>query len=272
MESVISFYKNFFVNIYNKRDLLSHLIYRDVSNRYKGSFLGGLWSLLNPLLLLVVYTFVFSVVLKSKWGLPGEGKLDFAIVLFCGMILFNAYADATNRSPSLILDNKNYVKKVVFPLEIIPLIPVFSSFFTGLISLALLIIIICLVHGMPGIDTFLTPLLWIPLFMMTVGMSLIISSLGVYIRDLSQVVSLLNMVLMFLSPIFFPIEKIPEALRSFVSLNPLADLVTQTRGILIFHQSFDWFGFGKSLGISMIIFCIGIAVFSSLKKGFSDVI
>jgi len=264
--------RDYFFIVYNKRDLLWHLIKRDITNRYKGSFIGVVWSIINPMLLLIVYTFVFSVILKAKWGLPGEGRLDFAIALFCGMILFNAYADASNRAPTLVLDNKNYVKKVIFPLEILPIVPVSSSFFSGLISLIILMATVTVVHGFPGSHMFLLPLLWVPLYLMTLGVCLLISSLGVYIRDLSQVVSLFNMVFMFLSAIFFPIERIPEIFRNATKFNPLAELVTQTRAILIFSKPFDWIGYGQSILVSIIVLFIGIITFHVLKKGFADVV
>lgn len=263
---------DYFSIVYEKRDLLWHLVNRDIKNRYQGSFIGLMWSIINPILLLVVYTFVFSVILNAKWGLPGEGRLDFAIALFCGMVLFNAYADASNRAPTLVLDNKNYVKKVIFPLEILPIVPVSSSFFSGLISLIILVATVIVVHGFPGVYVFLLPLLWIPLYLMTLGVCLLISALGVYIRDLSQVVSLFNMVFMFLSPIFFPIERIPEIFRNVAKFNPLAELVTQTRAILIFSKPFDWIGYGQSILISIIVLFVGIVTFNVLKKGFADVV
>jgi len=252
--------------------LLQHLTKRDISNRYKGSYGGIVWSFLNPILLLTVYTIVFSVIMKSRWGLPNEGRIDFAIVLFAGLICFNMYADTTNRATTVIRDNKNYVKKVVFPLSLLPLISLNSTFFTGIVSFIILTLTVAFTKGLHSPSVILLPLLWVPLYFMTLGMSYLISSIAVYIRDVAQVVSLFNMMFMFLSPIFFPLERMPEALQRVAALNPIAEVVTQTRNILIFDGSFSWTGYIQCLLISIVLLQMGISTFYLLKKGFADVI
>lgn len=260
------------MQIVHNRNLMSHLTRRDIVNRYKGSYAGIIWSFLNPLMLLSVYTFVFSVIMKSRWGMPGEGRLDFAIVLFAGLACYNMYADATNRSSNNIVENKNYVKKVIFPLAVLPVVLVNSSFFNGMMSYLILVSAVVFTKGIHSWGVLLLPLLFIPLYLMTLGVCYLISSVGVFVRDVAQIVTLFNMAFMFLSPIFFPLDRIPPSIRDVAALNPIAEIVTQIRNILIFDGDFYWTGFLVSLLISSVIFVVGVYVFDVLKKGFADVL
>ena len=265
-------YRELFLDLKNNRSLLFHLTRRDITNKFKGSYAGFIWSFLNPLLLLVVYTFVFSVIMKAKWGLHNEGNLDFAIVLFAGLIVFNMYAEATNRAANIIYDNKNYVKKVVFPLNILPVIIVNSSFFNGLISYLILLIALLLFKSALSINCFIVILLIIPIYLMTLGVTYFISAISVFIRDVGQVIAIFNMAFMFLSPIFFPMERMPQKFQFIASLNPIAYIVTQVRDTLIFSRGFNWDGYYIATLASFVIFMIGFLIFSSLKKDFADVI
>lgn len=269
---MISNYKELFFDLTRNRNLLYHLTRRDITGKFKGSYAGFVWSFINPLLLLVVYTFVFSVIMKAKWGLQNEGNLDFAIVLFAGLIVFNMYAEATNRAASIIYDNKNYVKKVVFPLNILPVIIVNSSFFNGLISYIILLVALLLFKESISYQCIIAIVLMIPLYLMTLGVTYFVSAVSVFVRDVGQVISIFNMAFMFLSPIFFPMERMPKNFQFIASFNPIAYIVTQVRDTLIFGRSFNWDGYFIATLSSLVIFIIGFWVFSSLKKDFADVI
>ncbi|MCL9668603.1 ABC transporter permease [Rosenbergiella epipactidis] len=265
-------YKELFYDLNNHKSLLFHLTKRDITSKFKGSYAGLAWSFLNPLLLLTVYTFVFSVIMKAKWGLKNEGNLDFAIVLFAGLIVFNMYAEATNRAANIFNDNKNYVKKVVFPLNILPIVIVNSSFFTGLISYIILLIALVVFKHTLHPDSIMTVFLIIPIYLMTLGVTYFISAIAVFVRDVGQVIAIFNMAFMFLSPIFFPMERMPKNFQAIASYNPIAYIVTQVRDSLIFSRGFDWTGYFIAVLTSLVIFVLGFLVFSSLKKDFADVI
>lgn len=265
-------YKELFFDIKKNRSLLFHLTKRDITNKFKGSYAGFIWSFLNPLLLLIVYTFVFSVIMKAKWGLQNEGNLDFAIVLFAGLIIFNMYAEATNRAANIIYDNKNYVKKVVFPLNILPVIIVNSSFFNGLISYAVLLVMIFIFMDSLRFHSGVALTLLLPIYLMTLGVTYFIAAISVFIRDIGQIITIFNMVFMFLSPIFFPVDRMPQIFQYASSLNPMAYIVTQIRDTLIFNRGFNWHEYFVTTLVTFIIFTVGLTVFSSLKKDFADVI
>ena len=274
MQRIWNVHRDVLVSLIQQRDLLLHLIRRDVANRYKGSYFGVLWAIANPLLLLGVYTLVFSTIMHSRWDASSsqEGHMDFAIILFAGLLCFNVFADTTSRASTIVLDHKNYVKKVVFPLHFLPLMALASALFTGAMSLSILMVAIWIFKTGFGLMALLIPVLLLPLIFMTLGAALLIAALGVYIRDVAQIVGLFNMVFMFLSPIFFPIERTPERLRSLAEFNPLAVVVTQMREILIFHGGFDWYSWEIALLVSLLILELGLLFFRAVQRGFADVI
>ena len=196
------------------RGLIWDLVKRDFIGRYKGSILGVFWSLFNPLFMLAIYTFVFSVAFKARWGTGEESKVAFAIVLFSGIIIHTFFSECLNRSPSLITSNPNYVKKVVFPLEILPWMALFSALLHFLVSFGVLQVF-CLLADVPvHFGVLLTPIILIPLILMVMGLYWIFASLGVYLRDLSQFVVIVTTVALFLAPVFYRIETLPETYQS----------------------------------------------------------
>ncbi|HBN1876904.1 TPA: ABC transporter permease [Escherichia coli] len=269
---MLSKFSELFIDVKKNRHLLYHLTKRDITSKFKGAYAGLIWSFINPLLLLVIYTFVFSVIMKAKWGLSNEGNFDFAVVLFTGLIVFNMYADATNRAANIIHDNKNYVKKVIFPLNILPIIVVNSSFFNGIISYLILFTVLLLFKDTLNIQCVFIILLLFPIYLMSLGVTYLVSAISAFARDIGQVMGIFNMAFMFLSPIFFPMERMPAKFQFIASLNPIAFVVTQARDTLIFNKGFNWDGYAVSLLCSSIIFVVGFIVFSSLKKDFADVI
>ena len=259
-------------SVWHNRQLIRALTKREVIGRYRGSTLGVLWSFFNPVFMLAVYTFVFSVVFKARWNAGSDSKTEFALVLFAGLIVFNLFAECINRSPSLILANVNYVKKVVFPLEILPWVSLGAALFHGLISLLVWLLFYTLFFGLPHPSSLLLPLVVLPLIFLTMGMSWALAALGVYLRDIAQVIGLFTTVLMFLSPIFYPLTALPKQYQSLLLLNPLTLVVEQARAVLIWGQSPDWNLLGIYLLISAGIAWLGFAWFQKTRKGFADVL
>ena len=199
-----------FASLWRNRELIKASVKREVLGRYRGSFLGLAWSFFNPLFMLAVYTFVFSVIFQARWGGGSGSKTEFALVLFAGLLVFNLFAECINRAPGLILSNTNYVKKVVFPLEILPFVGLLSALFHTLISLGVWLIAYTLFFGIPHLTVFYLPLVLLPFCLFIMGLSWALASLGVFLRDVSQFIGLLTTALMFISPIFYPATAFPK--------------------------------------------------------------
>lgn len=259
-------------NFWRHRSLIRQMVWREVIGRYRGSILGVLWSFFNPLFMLVIYTFVFSVVFRSKWGQGAESRTEFAIIMFAGLIIFNLFVEVVNRSPSMVLQNANYVKKVVFPLEILPLVAFGSALFHTFISAMVLLFFYFIVNLTIHYTIIFFPIILLPLFFITLGISWFLASLGVYLRDVSQTVGILTSALLFTTPIFFPASALPEGIRSFLFLNPLTFIIEQTRNILIWGEIPHWRGLVFYTGLSVVVAVCGLLWFQKTRKGFADVI
>jgi lipopolysaccharide transport system permease protein len=259
-------------SLWRNRELISSLTQREVIGRYRGSTLGILWSFFNPVLMLAVYTFVFSVVFKARWNAGSESRTEFALVLFAGLMVFNLFSECVTRAPSLILSNANYVKKVVFPLEILPWVSLGSALFHTLISLGVWLLFYAVFFGIPPVTAWLLPVVVIPLIAFTMGISWFLASLGVYLRDVSQIIGILTTVLMFLSPIFYPVSSLPEEYRGLFQLNPLTPTIEMARDVLIWGKLPDWTLYGVSLAAALLVACLGFAWFQKTRKGFADVL
>ena len=260
------------VSLIKHRELLCSLIKRDFIGRYKGSFLGVGWSLFNPLLMLTVYTMVFSVAFKVRWNTIDDGNLSFAIVLFSGMIVHAFFAECINRAPTLILNNTSYVKKVVFPLEILPVVTLCSALLHFIVSFIVLLVF-CLIAGVEvHIQTILLPIILLPLVLMALGFSWLLASLGVYIRDLAQAMTMVSTVLIFLAPVFYPITALPEAYQAFIKWNPITLPVDQLRRVMLFGVSPNWIEWLVAFVASILICSFGYCWFQRTRKGFADVI
>lgn len=261
-----------FASLWRNRGLTYALAKREVIGRYKGSILGLFWSFFNPLFMLSIYTFIFSVVFKARWQGGSGSKTEFALILFAGLIVFNLFAECFSRAPSLIVSNANYVKKVVFPLEILPLVGLCSAMFHALISLGVWLVAYLLLYGMLHWTVLLIPLVFFPLSMFIIGLSWILASLGVYLRDVSQFVGIITTVTMFLSPIFYPVSALPEKYRHFLLLNPLGPAIEQIRGMLFWGRLPGMGGYFLYLGGMLLIAWFGFAWFQKTRKGFADVL
>lgn len=274
-ESVIGFFNPVLIvaHLWKYRDLIRQLTWREVVGRYKGSFIGLGWSFIQPLIMLFVYTFVFSVIFKARWGVESdEGKAAFALALFMGLITFSIFSEVANSAPSLVLGNANYVKKVVFPLEILPFVRLLSALINAVFSLGVLFVGILIFNHFIHWTALLLPLIWLPMMMFTLGCGYFLASLGVFVRDMGAVIGVLTTMLFFLTPIFYPISAVPEPFRIFCRVNPIAIFVEDARRVVLWglFPDWPWFFFGMVLSVAVLI--IGFVWFMKSKKAFADVI
>lgn len=266
--SFLWIFKSFWLNRY----LIWQLTKREVIGRYRGSFLGLLWSFVNPLLMLAVYTFVFGFVFKTRWAQGGTSVCDFSITLFSGLVIFNLFSECVNRAPTLILSNVNYVKKVVFPLEILPWVAMGTTLFHASLSVLVLLIFYLFIHFSLCWTIVFLPIVILPLIFFTMGLAWFLSSFGVYVRDVGQAIGVFTLVMMFLSPIFYPLSSLPESLRRIQFFNPLAFMIEQMRAVVIWGQTPSWLGFCFYLGAGLVTAWLGFAWFQKTRNGFADVI
>lgn len=265
--------KNIILNLWSKRDLIWQFIWREVLGRYRGSYLGILWSLFNPLLMLSVYTFVFSIIFKAKWGVSiTESKAEFALTMFCGIIAFNIFSECIMHAPRVVINNPNFVKKVVFPLEILPIITLGSALIHSLISLVILVVGIIFFMGTVSWTIIYVPLILVPLSLITLGISWFLASLGVFIRDIGYAIGVVIQILFYVTPVFYPINAVPKAFQGIMRLNPLSVIVEDFRRAIMWGMQPDWPWFTVVTILSIIIAFSGYTWFIKCKKVFADVI
>lgn len=260
-------------SLWSNRQLLRQLVKREVISRYRGSFLGTAWSFFNPLLMLAVYTFVFTTVMKIRWVEQGAvDKVNFAILAFVGLLVHGFFAECLNKAPTLIVSNVNFVKKVIFPLDALVWVLVGSALFhLGISVVVLFLAQIVLGVGVPW--TFaLFPLVLLPLILMMAGLGWLLASLGVYLRDISQVTGVISSIMLFLSPVFYPASSLPERIRPWLAINPLTHIIEDSRSVLVFGRVPDLTRWGVSMGIGLTIMLLGYAWFQKTRKGFADVL
>jgi lipopolysaccharide transport system permease protein len=260
-------------NLWRHRNLIRQFTRREIEGRYKGSFLGLFWSFINPLVLLLIYTLIFGIVFKARWPNAKTNSLsEFAVTLFCGLTAFNIFSECISRAPSLIVGVPSYVKKVVFPLEILPVSLLGSAIFHGLISLGILLVANLLVIGSFQWTIVLLPLIALPLIFLSLGFGWFLASLGVFIRDVGYTVALIVQVLFLMTPIFYPIENIPEPLQTVIRLNPLSSITENFRRIILWGWMPSWIGLSLWLLVTGTIMVLGYAWFMKTKKAFADVV
>lgn len=265
VEMVASFWRN--------RQLIVQMSKREAIGRYRGSVMGMAWSFFNPLLMLVIYTFVFSVVFKARWGIGAdESKTDFAIILFVGLIVHGLFAECVNRAPGLIISNVNYVKKVVFPLEVLPWVAFGSALFHTIISLFVLLLAQLVLNQHIPLTAALLPFVLTPLVLGTMGLAWFLAALGVYLRDVGQVTGMFTTVMLFISAVFFPMTALPERYQFWLHFNPLAVIIEQSRGVLIFGQLPSVATWSLMMSLGLVMAWAGFAWFQKTRKGFADVL
>jgi lipopolysaccharide transport system permease protein len=263
--------KAFGARMWLKRDVFWELTKRDIAGRYSGSFLGLLWSFLNPLLMLGVYTLAFREFLGMRWPSLAT-QADFSLMIFTGMIVHTLMAECVMRSPTVIVSNAGLVKRVVFPLAILPCVTLASSFFNAMLSMIVLLLFVLISrHALPWTLIYL-PILFAPYAMLLCGVSWLMASLGVFIRDITQLASLITTILMFLSPVFYPATSLHEPYRSWLLYNPLTLIIEQARGLVLFGQAPNWHALGLYSLIALGVLLAGYGWFRRTQDGFADVL
>jgi lipopolysaccharide transport system permease protein len=255
--------------------LIARMTKREVAARYRGSIIGLAWSFVNPVLLLLVYTFVFTIVFKARWGDTQFAVVEhggLALVIFSGMIVHALFSECFIRSPGLITGNANFVKRVVFPLEVLSWVAVGSATFHAAVSLLVLLAGQLLFAGQIPLTALLVPVVYLPLIILTLGLSWFAAASGVYFRDLSQVSGFISTVLLFLSPVFYPLSSIPDSYRWAFYLNPLTFIIESSRGLLLFGQMPSALGLAVYYAVSLAVAWLGFAWFQKTRRGFADVI
>lgn len=260
-------------SIWRHRELICRLGEREIQSRYRGSILGLSWSFVQPLTMLAVYTLVFSQVFKARWGTGNElGPLAFAVNLFAGLIVFNLFSECLNRAPGLILANPNYVKKVIFPLEVLAPVAIGTAGFHALTSLLVLVIFELMAYGRIPSSFLWLPLVWTPFLLGTLAITWILSALGVFVRDIGQLVGVIVSMLMFLSPIFFPLSALPARWLPILQLNPLAHVIEETRVVTIVGHAPSITYIIVGIIVSMVACEVSYRSFQRAKPAFADVI
>ena len=260
-------------SLLHHRELWWRLSEREIAGRYRGSVLGWGWSLLTPLLMLGVYTFVFSTVFKARWGdLEQAGSLGFAINLFAGLISFNIFAECASQAPTLILGHVNYVKKVIFPLEILSAVSVSAALFHACTSTVILLVFELIAIQQLPLTVLWLPLVWLPYVLGCLAMSWCISALGVFLRDLGQVIGVMVSMLMFMSAVFYPLSALPAPLQTLLSLNPLVLVIEQSRRILVQGSAPNMAYLLLGSGLMLALCELSFRLFKKAQRGFADVL
>jgi lipopolysaccharide transport system permease protein len=255
------------------KTLIWQLLRRDIHSRYRGSALGLLWSLATPILLLLIYTFVFQYIFKARWNdTSGETTSSFAMILFLGLSLHSILSEVVTKSSQLITTNPNFVKKIVFPLEILPWVNLLGALFNFSICLLLLLIVMFFKMGSIPLTALLLPVILLPYLIMLMGIGWILAALGVYVRDIQQVTGTLSTLLLFLSPVFYSVSSLSEDLRILISLNPLTFVVETSRKMFFYDQLPSLDGLLIYTAVALLIACLGFFFFKKVRPGFSDVL
>lgn len=254
------------------RLLLWEMTKRDISAKYKGSYLGIFWAILMPLGTLSVYSYVFGTVFNSRWSMAGKADVPFPIVLFAGLIVFNFFAECVNRAPTLVTSSPNLVKKSVFPVVILPWMATFTAFINSLISVSILLVSQLIFIGHIPVTALLFPIVLLPVALVALGVGWFLASLGVYVRDIAQMVGLVTTTLLFLTPIFYPPGRTPSTLDAFTSINPLATQVQSMRAILLWGEVPSLTSFATALVVGWAVAWLGLIWFTKTSDGFADVL
>jgi lipopolysaccharide transport system permease protein len=264
---------DYFQTLFTKRYLVLQYLNRQIRQRYRGSMLGVFWSLLTPLAMLVVYSFVFGTIFHSRFDVSQrENPVDFGLALFCGLNLFNFCSEVISNSPTLILDHSNLVKKVVFPLETLPAVTALDALLHCVIAFVpLFLAMIIFDHAFPWSFVFL-PLFLLPLAFFAVGCSLLLSALGVFIRDIKSLMVPLLTILMFCSAVFYPLTAIPQPYRQVIQLNPLARLIENARNTIIGGAAPSLIELLILTVAALLFVFLSSALFAKAKPAFADVL
>lgn len=263
------------------RALIFQLARREIEQRYQGSMLGLLWAVLQPVMLLAVYTFVFGTILEMRWTIAdGTGNAvvhdvstgRFALLLFSGLILFNIFGDCTTRAPNLLREHAVFVTKIVFPVEILPWATLVVALFNAAIASTVLTAFHLVLFGLPAATAWLAPLVVIPTVCMVMGISWALASIGLYLDDTRQAIGLVVTMTLFLSPVFYPLTIVPDPYRSLLYANPLTVGIESLRDVYFFGTLPDPIDFLFYLAAGWAVLWCGFAWFQRTKRGFADVL
>ncbi len=261
-----------FASFFKHRYLIFSLAKREIASRYRGSTFGAVWSIINPLLLLGVYTFVFSSVFEAKWGQNVGSKSEFAMILFCGLIVFTMFSETIVRAPTLILNHATYVKKVVFPLEVLIWVALLGSLFNLLTSFIVLLSFELVINQHIQWTVIFFPIVILPLVLLTAGICWFLASLGVFLRDIGQMIGILTTILLFMSPIFYPSSSVPVKYQAIFKLNPVSFFIEEARNVVIWGNLPSWVPLAQFTAVSLLFAWLGFAWFQKTRKGFADVL
>lgn len=265
--------KALLLGIWRQKKLIVALTKREIEGRYKGSLFGIFWSVLTPLIMVSVFTFVFGEIFQTKWaGAKNTNHLDFAAALFAGLLVYNLFAECIGKAPYLITSNSNYVKKIVFPLEVLSVVTVLAALFHFAVAYAVVIVLVLFSSWELTWTVLLTPLIVLPMLMLIMGLTWGLSALGVFLRDIGQIIQPVLTALMFLSPIFYPLSSVSPKLRWIYHLNPLTFVVEDLRGALLHQQGPNWQHWLVFTLLCAVTMGLGFLFFQRTRKGFSDVI
>lgn len=263
--------KTLWERVWIKRDVFWELTKRDIAARYSGSFLGLFWSFLNPLLMLGVYTLAFREFLGVRWPDMATGA-DFSLMIFTGMIIHTLMAECIGRAPTSIVANVNLVKRIVFPLAILPCVTLVSSMFNALLSIIVLLLFLLISHHSLPHSLIYLPILFVPYGLLLCGVSWFMASLGVFVRDITQMTGIITAMLMFLSPVFYPASSLHEPYRTWLVYNPLTMVIEQMREVVLFGQPPDWHALAIYSVASLGVLLFGYVWFRRTQDGFADVL
>ncbi|MDH6690431.1 lipopolysaccharide transport system permease protein [Bradyrhizobium elkanii] len=266
----------FMTRIWIHRNLIWRLVRREIEARFRGSFLGLFWAIIVPLTMMCVYSLVFGNIFQSRWSSAGRsagsGEYSFPMILFVGLIVFGILAEPLNRAPGLVLENVSYVKKVVFPLEILPFVALISALVTGLVSFAVFLVVFVVTYGMPPITILVLPVVLLPLMLFVLGSVYFLASLGVFLRDLRQVMQPVTTAMMFLSPVFYPPEAVPEQYRWLLHANPASMAVIGARDVIFWGHTPNIIEWSASFVIALLVAVTGALWFMRTERAFADVV
>jgi len=259
-------------NLYENRKLLFMMAKRDVQLKYKGSILGVSWNIITPIIMLIIYTFVFSSIFKMRWSEVESSKYEFALILYIGILFYGVFADAINSMPRLISSNVNFVKKIVYPLETLAIVQVLVSLFNFTMGFIIWILAYILLFGWPPSTIFLIPLVILPFSIVLIGLGWFLSATGVFLRDTPHVTTIVTSTLMFLTPVFYPLAAVPEKYRILIYLNPLATVIESARSLMFWGEIPNILVIAVLWVSSFIIAILGLIWFQNIKGRFADVL
>lgn len=254
------------------RALIVRLSLREIQAKYRGSLFGLLWSVVTPILMVCTYAFVFTYIFQPRWTVEDGVEANFVLLLYSGFLIYGLFGECLGRASGLVLENPSYVKKVVFPLEVLPIVSLLTASVNFFIGLCVLLIIYLFMYGVPPATALLLPVVLLPLLLLALGMSWIVAALGVYLRDIGHIVGVLISVLMFLSPIFYPITAVPETVRPILMANPLTPVLEASKDVLFWGRIPELGSLVGALAVTALIAFVGFKIFNWLRTGFADVV